>query len=196
MKKIFSLFILILLILIVLFASSVFFKKKKIKKLEKQLIELMEVQVPLKFRIDKRENDTIWLKVKYYDLDEIEISEKTYQLIGTELAFDFYVSKVNGFNFAFPYKIFTDKIAPKHAYYIANDYNTDGFPAIFTFADMENKDFEFLSDKYEQILQKNLTFGDDFGNSLHDIKELRQFKIATVYKIIVHSKGGIEVLEN
>lgn len=196
MKKIISILLLIALIIISSFAVYVYYKNKHIQKLEVQLTKLMETQTPIKFKIEKRINDTIFLKVKFYTLDKEEISEKNYKLVGNELAFDFYIFTEGKHNFAFPYKVFTDKIAPKNGITIAKEYNSEGFPAIFSFKEIETEEFEYLSDKYKQILQKKFTFVGGFGNLVHDIKKLKQFKTGVVYKIIVHSKGGIEVLEN
>lgn len=196
MKKIIFILLLIAVIGISSFAAYIYYKAQHVKKLEIQLSELMETQTPIKFKIEKRINDTIFLKVKFYTLNEEEISEKNYKLAGNELAFDFYVFTKGKHNFAFPHKVFTDKVAPKNGISIAKEYNLEGFPAIFSFKEVDTKDFEYLSDKYEQILQKNFTFVGGFGNLVHDIKELKQFETGVVYKIIVHSKGGIEVLEN
>lgn len=196
MKKIISILLLISVLAISSFATYLYYRTQQIKKLEVQLSELMKVQTPIKFKIEKRIADTIYLKVKFYTLDGEEFSEKSYKLIGKELAFDFYIFTEGEQNFAYPYKIFTDKIAPKNGIYIAKEYNSAGFPAIFSFKEIETKEFEYLAEKYEQILQNTLTFDDNFGNLVHDIKELRQFETDVVYKIIVHTKGGIEVLEN
>ncbi len=183
-----------LILVVFLVLAYIFYVNKEVQKLENQLYNLTKVYTPLKFKILDKKDGIFFLKIKYYDLDSNQIAEKDYKIKGNELAFDFYVFAHDEQNFAFPYAIFTDQIAPKDAILIVNDYNSEDFPQIFSFQQIDKKHFEFLSKKYNQLLRKNLTFGNDFGNSIHDIKELKQFEVGVVYKFIVHSKGGIEVL--
>jgi len=194
MKKIFSFLVLILILAIFSFFAYMYYVNSEVEKLEKQLFNLMQVHTPVKFKILEKKEGVLFLKVKYYDLDNNQITEKEYNIKGEELVFDFYIFAHKNKYFAFPYAIFTDKIAPKNAISIVNDYNSSGFPQIFSFQQINLKHFVFLSKKYEQLLRKKRTFGNDFGNSIHDVKELKQFEIDVVYKFIVHSKGGIEVV--
>lgn len=196
MKKLISFLAFFILIMVTGFFGYLYYINSKVENLEKELIKLMSVHTPLKFKIYDKKGDSLFIKVKYYDLENNEIANKNYKIKGKELAFDFYVFTHKSENYAFPYSIFTDQVAPKKGLNIAKDYNSNGFPQIFYFKNIEKKHFEFLLQKYEQILGKNLTFGNDFGNTLHDVKELKQFEINVVYKFIVHSKGGIEVLED
>jgi len=196
MNKILFSLLLIIIITVFGFFGYFYYQRKNIEKLEIQLYNLMKTQTPIKFKILKKTEDSLYIKVKYYNLEELEIVEKNYTIKGNELAFDFYVFNRNEKHFAFPYLIFSDQVAPSDGIDIANDYNSNGFPEIFDFKEIDRQKFEYLSEKYNQILRKNLTFGEDFGNSVHDIKEFKQFDIGVVYKISVHSKGGIEIIVN
>jgi hypothetical protein len=54
-----------------------------------------------------------------------------------------------------------------------------------------------MSDLFSKVKTNVVQFdSEEFGNAVHDVKEFKSFLKGQVYKIVVHTKGGIEVLED
>ena len=53
-----------------------------------------------------------------------------------------------------------------------------------------------IEDLFQKIRTKDIQELEGlFGSGIQDIKGLNEFKIDHIYKIIVHAKGGIEIIE-
>jgi hypothetical protein len=179
-----------------LFSSSCS-QKEKIKILEEKIARLKEENVPLRFKILSRDNDLIKVAVKFYDTQGNVIDRSEKQIKGSELSFDFYVLPVNGRYLAFPYKIFSDKIAPADGESLIGNYDREGFPQIYYFKGIDPKLKESLAFVFEKVKTGDFKPDDKyFGNMVHDVKEFQSYETDQIYKIVTHTKGGIEVVED
>jgi len=168
---------------------------KKIKNLEKVVSNLTSENTPLAFRISERSDSTITLGIKFFDLKMNEIAQTEQTLPGTELFFDFSSFKVNENYLAFPSKIFTNNLAAANGISLYSYYDDHGFPLIY------NKDsltIDYKSDLTEifKSVKDTVVLDNSFGNAVHDVEGLKHFETGQVYKILVHTKGGIEIVED
>ncbi len=180
---------------------------KKIRNLQKQITFLKSEIVPIRFKILDRSNDTIYVSLKFYDLDrnvvfyyDDEGQRQEFVRIrmpGKEIAFDFIVIPVGGRYVAFPYKIFTDAIAPKDGIILFPYYDRDNFPQIYY---SENSTPSFNAGM--KTLFMKIKRGDiqdlkgAFGSVVQDVAGVKQFEVGRVYRIVVHpAKGGIEIIQ-
>ena len=192
------------LLLIVGIYCATTMQEKKIKQLESQVAFLKEEIVPIRFKILDRHDDTVFFSIKFYDMDRNvvyyydENGEKQeyvrMKLVGNELAFDFIIVPVGRRILAFPYKVFTDAIAPKDGIVLFQYYNRDNFPQIYYSSENSpafNAGIKALFDKIQkgQVQDiKGIT-----GSLVQDVKGISQFEVGRIYKIILHpSTGGIE----
>lgn len=188
---------------------EVFHPKEVIKELENQIEFLKEESTPLRFKILEEKNGYTKVKINFYDRDDKKIKSITKTLKWTGLNFDFLIApmqvgiKKNNWeitqipkaSLAFPWKIFTDSMKPENGIDIRKEYNNWGFPEIFN--DTE------LSDETKTLLQKQYTTAQSSGqkpdgriwSSISKTK-IDPFKVGTIYKIVSHSKGGLEVVED
>lgn len=200
MKKIsiiISVFIVAVILTFAIFKILVSHQKKTIVKLEKNINLLKQENTPIRFKVKERENGTVTVVIAFFDADNNRIKKgilKTFK--GNEVSFDFYVYKVKDKYIAFPYKIYTDSIAPIKGDDLIQYYDYGGFPQIF-YSKSINKSFKKgLETLFEKV--KSGKIEDDtnyFGNMVHDIAGVREFRIGKTYKIITHTKGGIEITE-
>lgn len=98
---------------------------------------------------------------------------------------------------AFPYKIFTDKIAAENGELLYDLYDKNGFPQIFNSAEIDEDTKETLADIFE-LLKTNQTeeLEGIFGSMVQDVKKYNEFIERQIYKIVIHTKGGIEIIED
>jgi hypothetical protein len=212
----------IIISLSLIFASCEAQKKREAAK-KKELLELEATLVPLRFRVLERENGTIKAEFNFYsvvsdniDEDDMEalfakhtpIASRTFDLRGKELFIDclkfqekqglFFKHDVN---WVFPYRVFTDEIAPDNADTIYSYYDKEGFPRIYEDFSLDAKAKQHLSGYFSDIkqygsikdskLQKQIT-----GNALHDMSKIARFKVGAWYDLAVHiKKGTIEYIE-
>ena len=199
MKKI----IIVLLILAVLGTTGYFIfnaagckQKEKIAALEDRINELQAEYVPIRFKILNRENGNIRAALKFYDADGKVINRTTKILEGRELSVDFYVIPVKDKYLAFPVKIFTDKIATDNGESLTELYDKEGFPQIFFSKNLDKKLMGGLELIFTKIKEDNYSADDKyFGNMVHDIPQLKAYKIGEIYRIVCRTKGGIEVIQ-
>jgi len=164
--------------------------------LEDNIALLKEENIPLRFKIIEKANDSIRLVVKFYNADNKEINKIEHKLHGQELSFDFYVVPVKDRYVAFPSKIFTDKIAANDGVELYEQYNEEGYPAIFNSSAMNPELYDGLKSVYFKVKTGQLdSLNEHFGNMVHDIKEFKSFLPENVYSIVTHTKGGIEIIE-
>ncbi len=184
-------------ILLLSFFSTSCNRKEKIKILEEKIATLKIENVPLRFKILSRDNDKIKVAIKFYDMQDNVIERFEKQLEGSELSFDFYVLNINGRYLAFPSKIFSDKTAPAMGESLFANYDRKGFPEIYNFKGIDLKLKESLSFVFEKVKTGDFKPDDKyFGNMVHDVKEFQSYKTDQIYKIVTHTKGGIEIIED
>jgi len=190
------LFLLIAIAIVILGLFSVTkFQDKKIEKLESKIELLKEVSTPVRFKIIDKNNGKIHFAVKFYDSDGNVINRQEFSLEGEELSFDFFVIPVKDRYIAFPHKIFTNKIAPKDGENIFKLYDKNGFPEIFNSSGLDNDIKLGLQELFSQLKTENIEDLEGlFGSGIQDIKGISEFEKDNIYKIVSHTKGGIEIL--
>jgi hypothetical protein len=171
-------------------------QKEKIKKLEEKIALLKEEHIPMRFKISEKTADSIQLVVKFYNADNKEINKLETKIAGQELSFDFDVVPVNGKYVAFPSKLFSNVIAAADGIKLYSFYDKDGFPQVFESDSLDNDLKMGLQDLFQQIKTGQTdSINQHFGNMVHDIKDIKSFMPDMVYSIVVHTKGGIEIIE-
>jgi hypothetical protein len=171
-------------------------QQEKIKMLESKIALLKETHTPIRFKIIEKTDDSIKLSAKFYNANDEEVNKLETTLAGQELSFDFYIVPIKDRYIAFPSKIFTNKIAAANGIEIYNLYDKEGFPLVFETKDMDTEIHEGLKDLFRQVKTGQLdSLNNYFGNMVHDIKEFKSFIPQTVYSIVTHTKGGIEIIE-
>jgi hypothetical protein len=171
-------------------------QKEKIKQLEDKIALLKEEHIPIRFKISEKTNDSIKLVLKFYNADNEEFNKMETKLSGQELSFDFYIVPVKDKYVAFPSKLFSNVIAASNGIDLYNFYNKDGFPQVFESKNMDSDLKTGLQNLFEQIKAGQIdSINHNFGNMVHDIKDLKAFMPDMVYSIVCHTKGGIEIKE-
>lgn len=196
----------IILILIIVVSVVAFFlvtgtinkiQLNKIKNLETKISLLKKEITPIRFKILEKDNDKIKVAIKFFDSDNNVITKIIKEVKGTELQFDFLVFKINNQHLVFPYKIFSDEIAPDNGIIITEYYNKKGFPQIFYSKNIDKDMKQYLIEIFEKINNDEITSETDyFGSLIHDVPEYKSFKVNKIYNIITRTKGGIEVIRN
>ena len=197
MKKIILFVIFVVVIFVVFFSKSCIDKQQEtINKLETNIELLQAENIPIKFKILKKTEDSIFLSIKFYNSEKKEINSIKKTLNGQELSFDFYVVPVKDKYVAFPSKIFTDKIAPENGLSLYDYYDKNSYPEIFHHSEINQELYDGLKDIFQKIKKNELdSINNHFGNMVHDIKEFKSFLPENVYAIVTRTKGGIEIIE-
>ena len=192
-----------LLILIILVAVAYFvfqeftgYQERKIKSLEEKIALLKEEHVPLRFRISEKTADSVVLTIKFYNANNKEINSLNTSLPGQELSFDFQVVPIKGKYVAFPSKLFSNVIAPVNGITLFQFYDNNGFPGVF-YSDSIDQDLKVgLTNLFAKVKTGQTdSIKNQFGNMVHDVKDIKSFMPDIVYSIICHTKGGIEIIE-
>lgn len=193
------------------FAFVVSRQAKRLEEKTRQLKELQETFVPVRFRLLERSGSSIKAEFRFYSMfiDNIEdvdmeafsqgkevAPSQIIEIEGSELFIDS-VKIPNGSLlpyapeaiWVFPYRIFSDVIAPERAVPIYTWYNDDGFPAIYNALELEERDKAALSRMYADAPKAAA------GNALHDMSRLARFKVNVWYNVVAHvKKGGLEII--
>lgn len=193
----------ILLIIIAAIAAAVYGyyyltgnQEEKIKKLEANIALLKETHIPLRFKILEKSADSIKLLTKFYNADNEEINKFETTLAGQELSFDFYVVHVHDRYIAFPSRIFSNQVAAANGTELFSYYDKDAYPEVFYSKDISKDLYDGLKDIFLQIKAGQMdSLNNYFGNMVHDIREFKSFIPQTVYSVVTHTKGGIEIIE-
>ncbi len=200
MKKIvkYTIYIVIVIFLFVAVMYGVnYFQDSRIRKLKATIEDLKSEFVPIRFKVISYENGHINVAIKFYDSDNNEIVRKELYLKGEQLSFDFLVVKINDKYLAFPYKIFTDQIAPDDGEQVFQYYEKDEFPQIYYHQDINQELETSIADVYLKIKDKKIEEIEEiFGSMVQDIRKQNRFREKQIYKIVIRTKGGIEVLED
>lgn len=171
-------------------------QEKKILSLEENIVKLKESHTPIRFKIVDKTDETIALVMKFYNADNKEINKLETELEGQELSFDFYVVKVKDKYVAFPSKLFSNTIAASKGKPLYSWYNNDGYPEIYFAKNIDKDLYNGLKEVYQKLINDQIdSLENSFGNMVHDIKDFKAFTPETVYSIVTHSKGGIEIVE-
>lgn len=186
-------------------------QKRQIAYLERLSARLTSETIPLKFMVLSRDGGEIKARVKLYDLRGREVAalEKTWP--GAELYIDMLLVPVRGGSdaastdswLAFPYRVFTDKLAAASGSVLFDAYDEGGFPQVLAGADWSAKDRAAVSACFAAA-RKSATAGAPatsaakgaFGSAVHEVSALAKFDIGIVYKVVCRLKGGVEIMED
>lgn len=179
--------------------SGIDWQIKKIDKLKKEISFLKSEITPIRYKVIKKNGDMLSVALKFYDLDGNQIGKtRQYELKGNTVSFDFYLAKFNDEYIAIPYKIFTDEIKPEDGISLYENYEERDFPMIYKSINSSKAFNQGIKALYEKI--KSGDFQDMknvFGNMVQNHPKADSSKIDdSTYKIIVHKKGGIEIIED
>ncbi len=195
--------LIILLIIAALGILAYFLRKKiiptqerKIAKLEQQINFLKNEIVPIRYKILEKKGDSIYIAIKFMDLDGNLVNKTRMTLYGDVISFDFIVVKLGERYVAFPQKIFTNKIKPENGLTIYSLYDKDGYPMIY-YSKNANKDFkEGIKILFQKVKNNDLKdLPTAFGNMVQNVKNSAWANIGDVFRIVVHTKGGIEIIK-
>jgi len=170
-------------------------QERKIEELKARIDELQDLQTLLQFRVTGRDSNVVEFELELLNADGQEVAKKALVMKGHEINFDFIVVHLDSSYLAFPYKIFTDQIAPDNGFDLMPLYNQDGFPAVY----QGNGYSEDLKAGIETLF-RHLQGGDFyklpgyFGSAVHDVKGIRRFLPDQDYRIVIRRKGGVEIL--
>lgn len=176
-------------------ASIVSLQKAQIARLEKSVQSLKEEIVPIRFMVVSRDEGVLKARVRIYDLAGNEVDLLEAEWPGSELCFDFSVVPVAGRYLAFPRRIFTERIAPSSGTNLYPRYDRSGFPAIFEGGGFQAAGRRKLVDLFRTLKEDGEPSG-SFGSVVHDLARMASFETGVVYRVAVHPKGGIEILED
>ena len=181
-------------------------QKEEIDTLEKVVSELKEEICPLQFKVLKSKNREIQIEVKYLDLEGKEASKRqSYNLSGEEIHFDFTVIKLNEKNYLFfPKTLYTNTIAPENGTNLTAHYSEKAYPVIYNKLEKfvktdDSKNLklykEEISHLFSLVESENVDMiNDKFGNAVHNMNGITEFKKGYSYKIICHPHtGSIEI---
>lgn len=197
MRKVIITILILIIIGIVIFIIYTEMQKQELVRLEETVEFLKDETVPIKFKIVQRTDSSLTVAIKFFNADNMEIGKTETTLNGSELSFDFITVKAGNKYISFPYKIFTNMIPPKEGEELAPFYNQDGAPGIFVYDGIHKDLLNNLKFLYRDVKNDNIeNLKGYFGNLVHDIEKISVFKTGIVYRIVLHVKGGIEVLED
>lgn len=192
-----------------------FWQEEKITELEAEIKYLKSEHVPLRFKVIERAEEEVTVGIKFYDAQNRVLAQQlpngqrsdliVHTLPGQELSFDFFVVPISNKRYiAFPYRLYTESIAPKDGITLTSYYNRQSFPQIFYYDSIDNSSRQGLQALFHKI-EKGLKNNDMksiydeeglFGNMVHDLAGIQDFQEGQVYKIVARTKGGVEVMEN
>jgi len=165
----------------------------KLVKLNDEIAHLKNTVVPIKYKVKKQNDDMLTVVVKFMDLDSNVIAKEKFELKGTTVSFDFMVAKFKNGYVAFPYKIFTDQIAAEDGILLYKYYEKNNYPQVY-FSKNSKKAFrDGIEVLYDKIRKKDIEDLDVFGSMVQNHPSASGRINNNTYKIIVHTKGGLEI---
>jgi hypothetical protein len=193
-------------------------QRERIRALERIEARLTSGTLPLRFMVLSREDGTIRARIRLYDLDGKEVGLVEGSWPGEELCLDFLLvplgRAVNGGKadsgegdaarrwLSFPYRVFTDRVAPASGRLLFDVYDSSGFPAIFRGGDLGAEAGSLISSyfaKARKAAAEGLPAAGEvegsFGSAVHETASIAAFRIGTIYRVLCRDKGGIEILE-
>lgn len=171
----------------------------QIQKLNDEIEFLKTEYQPIRFKVKDRKNGETTVLVKFYNLEGEEIKKEEFTLEGQIISFDFYVVEFTNGYLAFPYKIFTDEIEAAKGIELFEFYDKKGFPETHykkNASKIYTKGLKLLFSKLKS--HQTDDFENIFGSMVQNNSALAMDNrdIDVWYKIIVHTAGGIEIIED
>ncbi|MCX7655633.1 MAG: hypothetical protein N2Z76_03805 [Treponemataceae bacterium] len=203
------LFSLLLALLLLFIGAAVVFwyQKQVIHSLETKIAEIQVTTIPLRFMLMSRSDMEIAARFRFYTPQGKEIASFERSWRGRELVIDSLVVPVGKHHFVFPFRVFTDQIAPRSGTLLFQYYDYEGFPGIFESPTLSAETRRLLSVLFQRLKvsegllgtsrdgEVSQRFSKIFGNAVHDIRQLRPFEVGVVYALVVHPDGGIEIVQ-
>lgn len=209
-KRIFKTIITVVLLSLVALAvaAALFFQRQQkiIQDLEASIEAVQRVSVPLRFMILSRSDTELSARFKFYNADGKEIASFERSWNGSELYIDSLVVPLRTGALVFPVRAFTDAVAPRGGTNLVYYYDFNDMPGIYDSVHLDATKRQLFKELFTKLKIAEGLYGSKitsnpggklvnyFGNAVHDIKQMRQFEIDTVYSLVVHTDGGIEIL--
>lgn len=168
---------------------------EKISRLEKAIGELKEETVPIRFMILSHDDGSLRFRLRFYNLAGEEMGMQEMSLPGRQLYLDFFALPMDKSWLALPYRVFTESIAPAEGVLLSRWTIPGLIPLNYSGGPFDSQALEELGKTYLELLAGGEVRG-SFGNAVHDIAELGNFRLEQVYRVVVRKKGGIEILED
>jgi hypothetical protein len=200
----------VLLIVSIIIASIAFLTRSSLEKKVTALKEAIEfVKSEYEFAqiiIRERKDGNIRFELRLIDSDNKVSARETITLRGSDVFLECRVvltrMETTQKAFVFPFRVYTDRIAPKDGRDILPLYVKDSFPSIYRAKDAPAdynltvaKIFEtaFLeSDYFDEIKSEYIT--KIFDTSVHQAF-FGNFKLNRIYRAVVHPDGGVQLIE-
>ncbi len=175
-------------------------QEETIRRLEDKIKFLKSYYVPLKFKIISRSGDNFIISLKFLTKNGTAIRINGYDYVhfkvsGSQPAFDFAMVKLGEGYLAFPWLLFSDAVASSKGINLFKYYTgKDGEPLIYyPFASEDEK--QAFIDVFARVKKGQADWG-SMVTSAADVSHSWAFQTGRVYKIVVHTRGGIEILED
>jgi len=205
-KTIMALLLLFLITFAVLAGLFLQRQQRIIQNLEASIESLKITTVPLRFMVLSRSDTELSARFKFYNADGREIASFERSWNGSELYIDSLVVPLKTGALVFPVRAFTNAVAPRGGTNLMYYYDVNDMPGIYDSVNIDESKRQLLRNLFVQLKNAEGLYGSKsgettggnilnyFGNAVHDIKQLRQFEVGTVYSLVVHTDGGIEIL--
>jgi len=198
--------LIIIILVLVVIASAVYFlflqtksQEEKIAQLNEQIAFLKAETLPIRFKVISRQDDETTVLVKFYNLEEKEVAKQEFTLKGKLISFDFIVVKFDKGYIAFPSKIFSEEIKASEGVVLFDYYLKNNFPMTYYKKDASKEYNEGIIALFEKISSNDIEgFSDIFGSMVQNNSSTvnNNRDIDVWYKIVVHTAGGIEIIED
>jgi hypothetical protein len=184
-------------------------QRKKIAYLEDLSTRLRSETVPLKFMVLSREGGEIRARLRLYDLKGSEVAALEKSWPGAELYVDMLLIPMRTGSgkpdswIAFPYRVFTDKLAAASGLLLFDAYDEGGFPGVLGGIEWSPEEKAVLVAAFASA-RKSAAAGlpatgaakGAFGSAVHEVSSLSKFEEGVVYKVVCRVKGGTEIMED
>lgn len=175
-------------------------QEAKIVEIEEKIIALKSEYIPIRFQVTDRTDSSIEVSVKFMFSSGEDGIIKKYILEGKELHFDFFqipLSKDTGRYCIVPYRIYTDRIAPKDGQSLLTPVLMNGpVPMCYSENNFHKKDIANITKSISELKEgQYVSDKHAFGSVVHDNTGISSYKTGSIYRIISRTSGGIEVIE-
>lgn len=180
--------------------------ENKVDSLKSAISLVKEEYEFVRMHIKDIKNNSVEFDLHFIDIDGETTAKKQYALKGKDVFIEcrVVIAKFGEQEkaFIFPYRLYSDVIAPEKGKNILNDYAKDNFPLIYNSS--KNPDnykaavkhiFEtafFESEYYDDIKEKYIV--KIFDTALHQAF-FNRLKEGAVYSAVVHSNGAAQLTE-
>lgn len=170
-------------------------QKAKIVSLEAGIVALKSETVPMRFMVSSREGGSLSVRMRFYDLSGVEFASAERVFQGRQLYFDFLVLPFGDSYLGFPFRVFTDAVAAADGFDLGPLVAPSGAPLTYRGGLFNEASLAEMGTLHESLRAGQPVKG-AFGNAVHDVAELGVFELDTVYRIVLRTKGGIEIMED